>query len=280
MKSYINQLSLLLAIVSFFACEKVENKISFEGGTKPVLTASSTSVRLEPGEESNVAIRFNWTNPEYRFTTGISAQDVKYTLELDTLGGNFKSGKKYAPEFAKDLSITYTVGELNGILGNTMLLQLTPRRTYTLQARIISSLGINTDAVPLTSNVVTFTVSPFIPPPKVDPPASGKLYITGGATPGDWMSGGAAELLSQKFTKLSETEFEIKVKLNGGGSYLFVPIYGDWNDKYGIQTKNDPALVNGGDFSRGSNDIMAPAKTTNYKINVNFQTGKFTVVEQ
>lgn len=280
MKSYLIRFSLLLAIVSFFACEKVENKISYHGGTTPVLTASTTVVRLEAGEENNVAIRLNWTNPDYKFTTGVSSHDVKYTLEIDTLGGNFRSGKKYATVFAKELSKTYTVGELNAIMGNTMILQLAPRRSYTFQARIISSLGTGTDAVPLTSNIITFTAAPFIPPPKVDPPTSGKLFITGGATPGDWMAGGAPELVSQRFTKISETEFEIVVRLTGGRPYLFVPIYGDWSDKYGIAKKEDPALVNGGDFFRGREDILSPSKTANYKINVNFQFGKFTVVEQ
>jgi len=137
MKSYITKFSLLLAMVSFFACKKVENKIHFESGTSPVLTASTAAVRLEPGEETNTALTLRWTNPEYKFTTGISSQDVKYTLELDTLGGNFSSSKKYTTVFAKDLVKDYTVAELNGILGNTMLLQLEPRRTYTLQARII-----------------------------------------------------------------------------------------------------------------------------------------------
>ena len=164
MKSYTIRFSLLLAVLSLFACEKAENKISYENGTAPVLTGSTTSVRLQPGEESNIAIRLQWTNPAYRFTTGISSHDVKYTLEIDTLGGNFSSGKKYTTVFAKDLSKVYTVAELNGIMGNTMRIQLEPRRSYTFQARITSSLGIGTDAVPLQSNIITFTASPFTPP--------------------------------------------------------------------------------------------------------------------
>ena len=276
----IYQILFMFAVTLFVACEKAENKVMFEGGTKPDLTASTNTVRLEPGEESNIAIKFTWTNPDYKFNTGISSHDVKYRLEIDTLGGAFKSSIKFSEVLLKELSKTYTVAELNGIFGNTMLLQLNPRRMYTFQARIIASLGTNSDIQPIISDTVSFTARPFAPPPKVALPSSGNLYITGGATPGDWMAGGASELLSQKFTKISNTEYEIIVRLNAGGSYLFVPVYGDWGDKYGIAVKNDPALVNGGDFSRGSNDIMAPAKTANYKIKVNFQVGKFTVVEQ
>src|SRR4030095_10027010 len=90
---------LLLAIES---CKKAENKIYFEGGTAPVLSASKTVVSLEPGSESTTAIVFNWTNPDYRFTTGLSSQDVSFTIEMDTAGGGFNSKIKYTTVIAKD----------------------------------------------------------------------------------------------------------------------------------------------------------------------------------
>ncbi len=278
MKSYLNRFSLLLAIVSFFACEKVENKISYQGGKNPTLTASTAAVRLEAGEESNIAIRFIWTNPEYRFTTGISSQDVKYTLEVDTLGGNFSSGKKYTTVFAKDLSKTYTVGELNGILGNTMLLQLQPRRSYTLQARIISSLGINTDAVPLISNVIVFTVSPFTPPPKVALPFNNELFIVGGATPGGWNN--PVPVPSQKMTRVSPTKYEITIDLTAD-YYLLLPQNGSWSNKYSVRDKNLAGLGNGGEFGYNFNDdIPAPSTPGKYKLTFDFQIGQFTAVKQ
>ena len=132
---------ILPAIAGVIGCNKVENKIYFEGGTNPVISASTQDVKLEPGEEGKDAITFRWTNPEYRFTTGISSQDVSYTLEIDTVGGNFKSGAKYTTVISKDLSVTFKVGQLNAILGNTMLLQLEPRRDYNLEARVTSSIN-------------------------------------------------------------------------------------------------------------------------------------------
>lgn len=275
-----NKISILLTsflLLAFISCKKQETKDYYEGGTAPKLTASTSTVTLEPGMEANTAIVLNWTNPDYKFTTGPSSQDVTYTLELDTLGANFSSSKKYATVFATDLLKSFTVGELNNILGNTMLLQLNPRRNYTLQMRVISSIGSN---VKLASNPITFTTKPFAPPPKVTPPASDSLYITGSATPGNWMGGGDPELLSQKFTRISKTFYQITINLIGGGSYTFVPVYGDWNNKYSIKIKNDPAEIYGGDFQVQGEDILAPPTSGTYKISVDFQLGKFTVVKQ
>src|SRR5205823_3503421 len=226
MKNIFRLLAFSVFLFGISSCKKAENKDFFEGGNAPALSASTATVTLEPGSEANTAIVLKWTNPDYKFTTGLSSQDVTYTLEMDTLGANFSSSKKVTTVVAKDLSKTYTVGELNGILGNTMLLQLNPRRNYTLQLRVISSIG---STVKLVSNVISFTTKPFAPPPKVTPPASGKLYITGSATPGGWMGSPAPELLSQKFTQVSSTLYVLSsIALTGGGSYLFVPLYGDW----------------------------------------------------
>src|SRR5437762_8539189 len=226
MKKIFGLLAFSLFFLGINSCKKAENKDFFEGGSAPSLSASTSAVTLEPGLEANTAIVLKWTNPEYMFTTGLSSQDVTYSLELDTLGANFSSTKKVTTVIAKDLSKSYTVGELNGILGNTMVLQLNPRRNYTLQLRVIASIG---SSVKITSNDISFTTKPFAPPPKVAPPASGKLYITGSATPGRWMGSPAPELLSQKFTQVSSTLYVLSsIALTGGGSYLFVPLYGDW----------------------------------------------------
>jgi hypothetical protein len=94
------------------------------------------------------------------------------------------------------------------------------------------------------------------------------------------MAGGDAERVDQRFTKISDTQYELVVRLTGGASYVFVPVYGNWDNKYAISVKNDPNSVNGGDFRTGGEDILAPAATGNYKIVVDFQRGKFTVTPQ
>lgn len=280
MKSYTIRFSLLLAVLSLFACEKVENKISYENGTPPVLTGSTSAVRLEAGEEANVAIRFNWTNPGYSFTTGSSSHDVKYTLEIDTLGGNFSSTKKYTTVFAKDLSKVYTVGELNGIMGNTMRVQLEPRRSFTFQARITSSLGIGTDAVPLQSNVITFTASPFTPPPKVPVPTAGTLWIVGSAVASGWNNPSPwvdPFLTNQRFTRLSNTNYELIVNMIPGGGYKLIQTQGDWGQQYSF-LRGTPLA---GEFEkRDATQFDAPSVGGSYKIKVDFQLGEFKLEKQ
>ena len=273
-----NKLSILLSfslLLMMFSCKKEENKIFYEDGNTPVLSASATTVSLESGQEANTALVLTWTNPEYKFTTGISSQDVNYTLEMDTLGANFSSSKKYTAVFSKDLSKTYTVGELNAILGNDMQLQLNPRRNYTLQLRITSSIGSN---LKLISNVVSFITKPFAPPPKVNPPTTGKLYLVGDATVGGWNN--PVPVPAQQFTQVSTTLYEITVPLIGGFQYLFLPLNGDWGHKFACaKTANQSA--DGGDFGYDFTDnFPGPAASGTYKISVDFQRGKYTVVKQ
>lgn len=59
-----------------------------------MLTLSATNVSLEPGNETKEALRLNWTNPDYMFTTGVSSHDVTYTIEIDVEGGKFESANK------------------------------------------------------------------------------------------------------------------------------------------------------------------------------------------
>src|ERR1700741_1993070 len=140
MKKYFRLLAFIVPVLLvLIGCEKEENKIYFEGGTAPVISASKTTVRLTPATETENAITFNWTNPDYRFTTGISSQDVTYTFEIDTAGSNFSAPFHYVTACARDISKSFTEKELNEILGNTMRLPV--GREYNLEARITSSIG-------------------------------------------------------------------------------------------------------------------------------------------
>lgn len=275
MKSYINRFSLFAVILFLFACEKAENKINFKGGTNPVLSASTNAVNLQPGIESNTAIKFNWTNPDYSFTTGISSHDVKYTLEIDTLGANFGSARKFVTVFSKDLSKTYTVTELNGIMGNDMRLPLDPRRTFTFQARLTSSLGVGTNAVPLPSNIITFTASPFIPPPKVAVPDMGTLWITGDAVASGWTN---TPPVAQQFTRISNTLYELVITMPSGGGYKLLQKQGDWDSQYHMTV----GTWAGGQFEKKNSDpqFPGPPSAGSYKITVDFQLGEYTVVKQ
>lgn len=269
-----------LLVTGFAACKKSEVKNYFEGGTAPVLTASSTEIPLGFVTESENAISFSWTNPEYKFTTGVSSQNVSYLLEFDTAGVNFTGAKKKQVSFAGDLSKTFLQNEINDYLLNQM--ELAVNTTHSIEVRVVASIT-GSPATRLVSNVLAFTVRPYSIPPKVNPPAAGTLYITGSATPANWMGGGDPEVLSQKFTRVSETLYELTVNLNAGASYLFVPRYGNWSavspdpEKYGFTGANNSNNVNGDDFKAFGGDILSPAAGGTYKIVVDFQRGKFTV---
>lgn len=274
-----NKLSILLSfffLLILFSCKKEENKIYYEGGTAPVLSASTATVTLEPGSEANTAIALNWTNPNYKFSNGVSSHDVTYTLEIDTMGANFNSSKKYSTVIANDLSKVYTVGELNGVLGNTMLLQLSPRRDYTLQARIVAGIG---SSAKIPSNAIAFTTKPFSPPPKVQPPTNGTLWATGDAFTSGWANPlGAPYDASQKFTQISNTLYELTVAMPGGGGYKLIQIQGDWSTQYHMLAGG---TWQGGDIEKKDSDpqLPGPPSAGNYKITVDFQLGKFSVVK-
>lgn len=274
MKSILKLLfgSLFLA-VAISSCEKDENKIYYEGGTAPVLSASSTAAQvLLIANKNNTALTLNWTNPNYMFTTGVSSQDVTYTLQFDTVGANFTSPKKYEKAIAKDLNITMTVGDLNAAL---LAMDMVENMPHNIEMRVKATLINGT--VPLTSNVVTIRITPYL---DVVYPVPANLYITGAATPGNWMGGGDPELLSQKFTKINSSEFQINsLALNADQGFLFVPVYGNWGSKYGFTGSGLGNNVNGDSFKPDGSDFKSPGVAGNYKIVVSFKTGKYTMTK-
>ena len=180
--------SALLAAI-LVSCKKDENQVTFEGGTDPVLTATSTTpMILLKDNKDNVAITFTWTNPDYRFNTGVSSQDVTYTLQVDTTGKNFTSAGMQERQIANDLNVTLTVKELNQFLSK---MELKDGIVYNMEIRIKAALAGNT--VPLYSNVLKIKITPYLDF-AVEPPGTlaanydnGNLWVTGSCFPGaDW----------------------------------------------------------------------------------------------
>ena len=260
----------LLLAGTLVSCKKEENRITFEGGTNPVLTANSITPRvLAIANRDVLSLKLNWTNPDYRFTTGVSSQDVNYLLQIDLEGANFGGAKKYEKVIAKDLSASLTTGELNTAL---LSMDLPENVAHKLEVRVIATLINGT--VPLPSNVLKMTVTPYL---DVVYPVPANLYITGAATPGNWMGGGDPELASQKFTKISSSEFQINsLNMKASQGFLFVPVYGNWSNKYGFTGAGLGNNPNGDNFKPEGSDIISPAVAGNYRINVSFKTGKFT----
>lgn len=251
-------------------CKKEENRIIFEGGVNPILTANSVSPRVLVIANRDVpTLRLNWTNPNYRFTTGVSSQDVTYVIQIDLEGANFNSSKKYEKVVARDLVLNFTTAELNTAL---LAMDLPENVAHKLEVRVIASLMNN--SVPFVSNVLRMTVTPYL---DVVFPVPANLYITGAATPGNWMGGGDPELLSQKFTKISSSEFQISsLNMKASQGFLFVPVYGNWSNKYGFTGAGLGNNPDGDNFRPDGSDFVSPGVAGNYRINVSFKTGKYT----
>jgi len=232
---------------------------------------------------SQEAVTFTWTNPNYQFTTGVSSQDVTYLVEIDTVGANFTNPNKKAISISKDLSLRLTQAQLNDIMLNQ--LQLDTSFVHQLEIRVRASL-FNNNGV-LYSNALTLSAKPYSIPPKVTPPSTNKLFITGSATPANWQCGcGEPENTTQQFTRLSPTLYELpSIFLNGGGSYLLLPRYGTWSafppdpEKYGYNGPNNQNNTLGDDIKAFGGDLLAPAESANYKITVDFQRGKISLVK-
>ena len=280
MKKIVKQLLFVFFLAAVFvSCKKDENKVFFEGGTSPVLTSSITSANLPLSflNKDKEAFRLSWTNPNYQFTTGISSQDVSYQIEIDTAGANFTNSKRQTVAVSKELSRTFTVSEFNGYLLNQ--LQLDTSVPHNIEIRV-KSFMVNESGI-LYSNVVKYTVVPYPIPPVVAPPTTGHLYIVGNATPGGDATGwnNPVSLPSQEFTKKDALHYELTIPLIGGKEYLFLPLNGDWGHKYACKKKADQSAT-GGDFGFDfADNFPGPAASGNYKIEVDFQRGKYTVTK-
>jgi hypothetical protein len=271
---------LLLAGLCLLSCEKEEDKVTFQGGTAPQLVLSSTSdLVLTKPKEGYAALQFQWTNPEYEFSNGANTQDVIYTLEMDTEGANFSSPKRVAIGFTRDLFTSFTVRDLNNTLSAMELEDYVP---HDFEFRVKATLS--NGSVPLYSNVVKVKVTTYL---DVVYPVPDNLYITGSATPASWQAGTAGETVppNQQFTKISSYLFQIdKIHLtfngtdDGSNGFLLLPVYGSWAAKYGFT--GDKHKNNGkGDSFKPEGTDFAPPATGDYKIIVNFKTGKYSVEE-
>lgn len=278
MRNILKLLIFSALIGTVWSCKKEISQYGFSGGVAPVLTADSTDLHLNYNDATKKAFTLSWTNPNYQFTTGPSSQNVNYNIEIDTVGSNFANPNKKVISVSEGLSQTFTESDINDIMLNQLNLQ--PGVQHSLQVRVTSSLSTN-GAVPLKSNVVTITATPYTIPPKVAPPTSGTLYIVGSAVAGGWNNPiDNSQITAQQFTQVSPTMYTLTVSLVGGGEYKLIGVNGSWNQQWSVATKDDPNEIYGGDFVYNGENVLAPPVSGTYKIVVDFQRGKFTVTKQ
>lgn len=276
MKNILNiLLSSFFLTATILSCKKDENKIYYEDGIAPVLAASKAAISLSFVTQGEEAVKLMWTNPDYKFTTGVSSQDVNYQLEIDTTGANFTNPKRQTVAVSKELERSFTVAQLNDYLLNQLV--LIPGIPHNIEIRVRSALGTN--SVPLYSNVLKYTVTPYAIPPKVEPPTNGTLWLTGDATTSGYANPLPAPYdVNQKFTKVSNTLYELTVNMKGGGAYKLIQEQGVWGTQYHMLTGG---TWEGGDFEKKDSDPGFPGAPSagSYKITVDFQRGKYSVVK-
>lgn len=266
MKPVIKILSLLaVTAISFMACHKVDDLPHYDNGSAPVLTASSATVAPAPADSNNVALTLNWTYPDYATDTN----NIKYVVEIDSTGKNFANAS--TKQIIGTLSTSFLAKELN-----TMLLGFgyAFNKPVDMDVKVTSSYVNNNEK--LASNIIKIKMTPYKIPPKVELPASGKLFIVGSATQGGWSNPVAVP--SQELTRIDETTFGGIFQLNGTSEYLLLPENGNWDKKYSVTDNTVPGLNEGGSFGYGlPQNFPGPTAAGWYKIMVDFQAGKFTV---
>lgn len=259
------------------SCKKDEAQQFYSGGTAPSLTASvSGTIPLSFATETQAAVKFTWLNPNYQFANGLSSQDVSYTLEIDKTGNNFAGANKVAVSISKDLSISYTQYQFNIVLS---ALKLTVGTQSSIDVRLASTIN-GVEATKLYSNKMSFNVTTYNPPPKVNVPTAGTLWIVGNATAGGWNNPLLTPYdVSQKFTKVSNTLYEITLPLLTGGGYKLVQEMGVWGTQYHAL---DGTAAMFGSFEKKDSEpgFPSPATAGTYKISVDFQAGTYTLVKQ
>lgn len=269
----------LLMVLMVAGCKKDENKVFFEGGTAPALSASATNVPLSPDRNSETAIIFNWTNPNFRFTTGISSHNVEYALEMDR-NSSFNSPNMREITLTSDLSRRFTVLELNSFLGNVMELPLDANvQVFVRVVAFLRAEGVTTRVGALTSNVVSFNTRPYAPPPLVEPPTDGTLWATGDAFAApDWQNPLLPPFVNdQAFRRVTNTLYEAELNFTRPGAFKLIQTNGVWGTQY--HRVDGDAF--GGTFRKRDADpaFLGPADPGRYRMTVNFQTGRFTLVK-
>lgn len=265
----LKKIFLLPLLVALFAsCKKDEKQVVYEGGTNPVLSMSATGpFVLQESQSARDAITFNWTNPDYRFNTGVSSQDVTYTLQFDTVGSNFTNPRMSEISISKDLRKTLTVLQFNDAIAGVTKLALEPLVPHDIQVRLKSNL-VNNTAV-LYSSPLEFTVTPF-PDPNIP-----TLWITGDACASNWTNTPPS---SQKFTWIRDKLFEISIDFVPGKIYKFLTKQGQWQPQWGGCGASGGTISENPGGGSDPDAIPTPAVAGTYKITVDLNAKTCTVV--
>ncbi|MEO6354978.1 MAG: SusE domain-containing protein [Ferruginibacter sp.] len=271
MKNIFKYLLLATGILFLYSsCKKVDDLPYYANGSAVTLTSSASAIAPPTADSNKTAVTFSWSNPKY----AADSAATKYIIQIDSSGRNFK--KAISKTITGSLSYSYIAKELNAVL---LSLGFAYNTAYDVDVRIVSSYANNNEQYQ--SNVLKLKMTPYVTPPKVVPPVSNALFLVGSATAGGW--GNPVPVPAQQFIRVDSVDYQGTFFLNGGGQYLLLPVNGNWDSKFAVQDNTIAGLSAGGDFglNAGSDfgaNFPGPAASGMYKITLDFQHGKFTVV--
>lgn len=244
MKKILNLSLISLLFFSVMSCSDDDAKTTATGNSAPVLISpeDGTAVVLTEGLDNNPALTLVWNHGDYDVAT-----EINYTVEIALSDTDFaapiEAGKTTNRVF------TLNVSQLNKIAKDA---GIAAAEAGSLDVRVTSALGMNND-LPMVSNVLTITVTPFeatVPVDPVDPTlffvgAPQAYYGTSAWTP---ENGIPMRYIGDGTTKV----FEAYVKVNAGDGFKFTSALSWSEGNYGtIGGAQDGNLENGG----GSSDI-------------------------
>jgi len=267
MKHFSKFLLAILVSVTFFAsCDKVDPLTWNSTGINPGLYSSVPTLAAAPSDSDKTVITFSWMSPGY----ANDPATTKYVLQFDSAGRNFSKAVSATPVIGS-LTKGFQAKEINAILlGFGFAFNV----AYDVDVRLISSYGNNNEQ--RISNTVTLKMTPYLIPPKVVPPASGRLFLVGDATAGGWNN--PVPVPTQEFGKIDALTYVGVFTLSAAHEYLVLPVNGDWSHKFSVSNKTLPGLNLGGDFGYDlSDNFPGPSAAGTYKITLDFQRGKFLV---
>ncbi len=236
-------------------------KVSITPYSDPsTLTTENTTVTGTAATSTSHSNTFSWSSSFSGYTGTIT-----YSIQYDSAGKNFAAPQEISAGTSV-YSKSLTQDEMNS---TALAAGIAIGSTGKMEYRVKSTTASGAIAY---SNVVNVMITTFSPVPA-------NLYIVGDATPGEW--GNPVPTPSQQFTKVDAYSFSITIGLTAGKSYVFLPVNGSWDHKYGGSadgTAGSGATLLKDGAVPGSN-TPAPAVSGVYKIVVNFQTNKFTVTQ-
>ncbi|RYY87863.1 MAG: hypothetical protein EOO15_10670 [Chitinophagaceae bacterium] len=261
MKSFSKIFSVLVLALSLVACDKKDVMDGAANGNAPKLESNTVTLAPQAVDSLRNVLNLRWTNANYSVNMA-----TKYIIQIDSVGKNFSN--PLTREITNAQSTDFIAKDLN----NWMLSRgWAFNQQVSLEMRVISSYSNNNER--LISNVIPIKMTPYVIPPRVTPPASNRLFITGG----DFGWNNSATMPAQELVRTSNTMYSGIFQLGGGQSYLLLPNAGDWGSKFGgTGPNNNTNNPNGDAFQAGGSDLVSPSAAGWYRLDVDFQSGRFT----